>query len=321
MTTGKNTYITAMTTAGLIALLLSGTAFAMPETKIPQSNAISTPIIVELAGADDSDPASKKQLRDAGVEMIPDASLKKSPANLQPIQLEAQPKKAEPVAPPVAPIEPQPVIPKKAAVQPEPTVEPASPPQTVMKQDPSGPYLRADVGYSLVMDTDGSQSAGALSSGSVDDTAVLGGGIGYRFNQNFRTDIALDYRFDSGVTATTAAGNTARTEVDGTSIMINGYWDIAKFDAFTPYVGAGVGYAHLSTATQTTTGGVANEDGDSTDNLAWAVTVGSSVDITSSLAVDVNYRFSDLGEFRQATSTTYDDFQVHEARAGLRYSF
>lgn len=259
--------------------------------------------IIELAGGDDTDPATPRQLRDAGTEMVPDSNLKKSSANPKPIQLMAEPKKPAPAMQPSPAPEPQPIIQAQPVSEPAPISEPPAKRPDVYSDVYSGPYVRLDAGYGYAMGSDGSQSAGTLTSGSISNAAVVGGGLGYRFGEKFRTDIVLDYHFDAGVSSTTAAGNTASTEVDGVSVMLNGYWDVAKVDAFTPYVGAGVGYAHLSTPVQTTTGGTANEAGDSSDNIAWALTVGSAIELNTVFSLDLNYRFIDLGEFKQATST------------------
>ena len=270
--------------------------------------------IIEIAGADDSGRATKKQLRDAGTEMVPDESLKKSSANPIPVTDVKMPED-NPVP------QPQPVEPKAVEHAPEPTPASAIEKPAKMVETLAGPYLRVDIGYGFALDSDGTQSAGGLTNNSVDNAALIGGGIGYRLNENFRSDITFSYRPDADVSATTAAGNTLSTEVNGLSVMANGYWDVATFDTFTPYVGAGAGYARLSTSTQTTTGGIANESGATSDNFSWALMLGGTFDINSVAAIDIGYRFVNLGEFKQTTSTTFDDLMVHETRAGLRYKF
>lgn len=281
-----------------------GTLASLPNHKVT---------IIEIAGADESDRATKEQLRRAGTGMVPDENLKKSSANPKPMKTAIEVKNPAPMPAP----QPEAVTPK----EPEPAPAAVVDKPVAMAAPLSGPYLRIDTGYGFSMDSDGTQSSGGLTNGSTGDAAFIGGGIGYRLNESVRGDVTFSYRADAGVSATTAAGNTTSSEVNGLSVMANGYWDIAKFDLFTPYVGAGAGYARLSTPTQTTTGGIANEGGASSDNLAWAVMLGGSIAINSEAAFDIGYRFINLGEFKQAATTTYDDLMVHETRAGFRYSF
>ena len=91
------------------------------------------------------------------------------------------------------------------------------------------------------------------------------------------------------------------------------------FAAFIPYVGGGVGFTRLETAAQT---GV-SAFGDTSTNFAWALSLGSAIDVGSgdNTVVDVGYRFVSLGEFKQRDGTTYDELMVHEFRAGFRHNF
>lgn len=183
----------------------------------------------------------------------------------------------------------------------------------------AGPYLRADVGYGITMNPDGANTAGAFTNEDVGNLGVFGGGVGYRFNENLRADLTFSYRPDADVDATTSGGTNIASEVDGMTIMINAYADLGEFSGFTPYVGAGIGYARLETADQT--GTVVN--GGVSSNFAWAVMLGTAIDVGMGDATraDLGYRFINLGEFEQESSTTYDDLMVHELRAGLRHSF
>lgn len=260
----------------------------------------------EVAGADDDDKATKEQLKQAGQDQMPAEGMKKaepkSQPTMQPVQAKPEPPKPMPVAKPAD----------------KPAMKPA---EKMMTKGPgiSGPYLRMDIGYGLTMDPDGTTTAGAMTGESVANLGLFGGGLGYQFNDNLRTDLTIDYRPDANVDATTAGGTAIASEVNGMSAMLNAYYDVATFDGFTPYVGAGIGVARLETADQT--GTAAN--GDTSTNFAWALMVGAAIDVGSGgqTKADLGYRFVSLGEFQQEGGTEYDDLMVHELRAGLRHLF
>lgn len=276
---------------------------------------------VEVAGADETDNATKEQLEDAGTNMVPSEDLKKAKPVMQPSaeKMEKEPVKLEatPVKAPAKTEEPEKM--PMAKESPAETSKPEEPME--MHSAMAGPYLRIDAGYAFNRDSEGSQSAGALSSESIGDATVWGAGIGYRFDENLRGDVTFSYRPDADVSATTLAGNTATTEVNALSVMVNAYWDFAPIDKITPYLGAGIGMAHLDTSDQTTTGGIATESGSTSDNFAWSLTAGAAYEIIENTSLDMNYRFINLGDFGQDVSTSYDDLMSHEVRAGLRVHF
>ncbi len=117
---------------------------------------------------------------------------------------------------------------------------------------------------------------GALSSRSINNTAFWGGGFGYQFSKSFRADASVSFRPNVSASATTSARNTTTTDMSTKNGIINGYSHIGTFEGITPCVGAGVGFAHLSTSDQTTTGGIAIESGSTTDNLAWSLNAGTA---------------------------------------------
>ena len=303
----------ALLTAAPSLVVMATSAWATSSnTHTTRSSLIPDPsLIVEVAGADEVDRATDKQLKDAGAGMIPSEDLKQAkPKVLKPF---AGKKKEQPKTPRIEAI---------PAQQEQPTAKGIPKPEfQQMRISMAGPYLRLDVGYAFNSDTNGTQSTGALSSGSIDSTMVWGGGAGYRFNKNLRSDLTVSYRPDTDISATTSAGNIASTQVSALSLMLNGYWDIATFEGLTPYLGASIGYARLSTSDQTTTGGIAIETGATSDNLAWSLSAGAAYLVSGNTSVDLNYRYLDLGEFKQSNSTSYDSLSTHEVRTGLRVSF
>jgi len=273
-----------------------------------------------LAGADEGDAATKQQLKSSGTEMVPSETLAKpkaapEPAPVQPV---AQP---EPQAPAVQ----QPV----AEPMPEPT--PSAMPEPMTKTaSMSGPYLRVDIGYGLTTDPDGTQSAGPTSAEDSGNFGVFGGGAGYRFNKYLRADMSMAYRPETSIDSTSAAGNSNASEVDALSVMANVYVDTGQFGMLTPYVGAGIGYARLSTGTLTTTGGNASETGETADNVAYALMAGGAFHLSDEIALDIGYRFISLGEMVQSgqfsdgttgQATEFDELLVHEVKAGIRIQF
>lgn len=148
-----------------------------------------------------------------------------------------------------------------------------------------GLYLRADAGVSFLQ----------WSGGDDDTGAVFGGGIGYRYNDNMRADITVDWAGKYDV----APGAKMST----TTVLGNLYYDFANESAFTPYIGAGAGYGWVR---NTPTG---NENG-----FALGLTAGVAVDLTQNIALDVGYRFRD-------TFISGPDSKEHQVTAGLRFSF
>ncbi|MEK9753561.1 MAG: outer membrane protein [Rhodospirillaceae bacterium] len=268
-------------------------------------------IIVELAGADETDKSKPAQLKKADQNMVPAEGMKKAEPKSEPSMpmksaddADKMPAKAAPAA--------------ETRPEPKPMAKPAE--AKMAKPAEAGFYLRADVGYGFTSDPDGTTSGGTMTSESVDNAPLIGAGVGYRFDKHLRADVTFDFRSDADVSATTARGTAVTSEVNGWTVMANAYWDIDNFGGFTPYVGAGLGYARLETATQV---GDTGDGGASSDNLAWAGMLGLAVDTgMAGTVVDLGYRFISLGEFQQASGgASYDDLIAHEIRAGLRFSF
>jgi opacity protein-like surface antigen len=149
----------------------------------------------------------------------------------------------------------------------------------------TGFYLRGDVGASFLDWTGGDN----------DTTFVVGGGVGYQFSDFLRADVTVDTTGDY----TVAPGSTINT----TAVLGNVYFDWKNDSAFTPYVGAGIGYGWIS-------GPVFPGN----EGLALGLAAGVSVDMTSNLAVDVGYRFRDIG-------STAPNTREHQVTAGMRFKF
>ena len=138
-------------------------------------------------------------------------------------------------------------------------------------------YIRGDAGWSWLNTDHDNESV-----------AVVGGGVGYRFNDNLRTDIRGDF----------AGLGSSNHSFD--SVLGNVYFDIPTQTIVTPYLGAGVGY------------GWSDDHGSNQDGAAFALMAGVEVSLTDNLSADIGYRY------RQIIS---EDVYSNEALVGLRYSF
>lgn len=203
-----------------------------------------------------------------------------------------------------------------------------------------GWYLRGDIGYKFYRDPDVSLNphVGSVTDTSMDDTGLVGVGIGYQFNDYLRADLTSDYEFKSGFKGTfhcvTNCGGfvsaEAETDIDAWTTMVNVYADLGTYHGITPYVGAGIGATYLRTSTVTSPGVGDIGEGDSEWNFAWALTAGASYALTEQLSLDLNYRYLNLGEAKTGdtftacgcvTKAETDKLQAHEIRLGLRYAF
>lgn len=237
----------------------------------------------------------------------------------------------------------------------------------VVTPQPGGWYLRGDITYDFhSMDTPNYSTSGTevwFTSADVEDSFDIGFGLGYQINENFRVDLTGEYVFSADFTGSTsgfcdaaalAAGEINCASTDESSftafkVLANAYVDLGNFNGLTPYVGAGIGGAHVSwdalnnTATCTqivvvcpTAGGFTGTAASSTSTsvhggteswrFAYALHAGFSYDIAHNTKLDFGYTYShitggDMFQWLDGSGTQgYDDgIDSHIIRAGIRY--
>lgn len=327
-----------MKDTGLSAALVLGTACLFWNDPSMASDRIrdnfSFTYHIEVAGADTSDVATEKELRDSGTNMVPAQPSAKSRDPLKP---EASTEAGSTPATTEATSETPAASAKETAPAAEKPAEaePAKTENTAMTNSPFRPYLRLDGGYALTGDPDGTGANGPHSATDIQNTGLAGIGVGTYVDDRFRIDGTLTYRSPMSVDGTDGANNTLSGDVESLSAMLNLYYDVAEAHEWlgsnrvTPYVGAGVGVSMLDTGTMRSTAGT-SERGTQAYNLSYAAMAGVATRISDFATVDIGYRFINLGEFEQdgtltngssTTATTHDDLLAHEFRAGLRFHF
>ena len=244
------------------------------------------------------------------------------------------------------------------------------PPTPIIEHTPiavgGGFYLRGDIGYSRWEDPDltnfnaNNGIDNRFINEDSEDAFLIGGGVGYKFNKHFRTDLTFDIRTNKTITGDAPCGcvndvgvpssfdnSSQQTNVDIATFFANAYVDVGKFGGLTPYVGGGIGAAYVNYGTYissnnptTTNGGGPNAGqfnpsnretqlfgGDSDLRFAWNLQAGASYEINDNLALDGSYRYTRINNGRVAnidpgsTVTEESDLVGHEFRVGLRYTF
>lgn len=203
--------------------------------------------------------------------------------------------------------------------------------------DDFGFYARVDGGISFLkigsVKTRNPLSS-AWSQGQVVDASSapagsFGLGAGLRWSQWLRADLTVDYGFPGQVEATRSclpcAGRLrAEADVDSLAVLANAYIDLPTFGRFTPWIGGGVGMAHLSLDSGGISLGnrqlvpIASNDA---WNFAWQGSAGVAMRLTEALSLDAGYRYLGLGDIKTGGPRPGEarDIARQEVRIGLRY--
>ncbi len=232
------------------------------------------------------------------------------------------------------------------ALPPPPVIELTAPMQF------NGWYLRGDVGVgfdemSNFASTDASFVPGFQYDGAgLGTQAIIGGGVGYQFNNWFRADVTGEYRTPSKFWAMESyaggvgfgpGGDAYTASVRSAVVLANGYFDIGTWYGFTPFVGGGVGAAfHQFHALQDIGTGPGNfgaygiaPDRNLTQ-LAWALMAGVDYSILPNWKIELSYRYLDMGNISSypiacTAGCTNERQSFHlasnDVRVGLRYVF
>jgi opacity protein-like surface antigen len=243
-----------------------------------------------------------------------------------------------------------------AADMPEPPVYTPPPPAHF-----GGWYLRGYIGMT-------NQKLGELDNVLFDTTDELvihtknfesgvtfGGGIGYEFNEWFRTDFTAEYRGEVGFhgfdtwedTVGDPRFNNYTAKKSEWLFLANAYVDMGTYYGVTPYLGAGIGASYNKIHSFRDEGIEYETPGDLDSgaptmayaadhgewNLAWALHAGMSFKATKNLTIDVGYSFLNLGDAQTGDIIGFDgsntidnpmhfnDIISHDVKLGFRWSF
>jgi opacity protein-like surface antigen len=217
-----------------------------------------------------------------------------------------------------------------------------------------GWYLRGDVGVGIV-DFDKFEGINTtpgfvdppngyvLEQKSATDQVFVGGGVGYQFNHYLRGDLTGEYRTAIGLRTLESYSyggptgyNTVKTDLSSAVGLANVYVDLGNWYGITPFIGAGVGFAHhyVKGLTDAGFGSAAGGIGYAKDvedtQLAWAVHAGLGYDVTPNLKLELAYRYLNMGDAQAGklvcaggvcpgTVYSYKDLESHDIKIGMRW--
>jgi len=180
----------------------------------------------------------------------------------------------------------------------------------------------------------------------IKSSPLYGIGLGWQARSWLRFDGTIEYRGDAlfvGSDLSTAPGTNQYTaDIKSWLGLVNAYIDMGNWCGFTPYIGAGIGFASISVDGLRDNGLSYGEDpnipsmaygaGKTTTNFAYAFYAGTSFDVTPQIALDLSYRWANLGDAQSGAVNTYDgnyayagqhikDITSNDVMFGVRYKF
>jgi len=218
--------------------------------------------------------------------------------------------------------------------------------------DSGGWYLRGYIGQSNQFLDNISHPSFAtapqfsfLDKGGFDSAPFFGAGIGYQWNSWFRSDITGEYRGKASFHALDRYFNAGSYFTNDYSAsksewvaLVNAYIDLGTWWAITPFIGAGVGVAFNTIEhfrdTNVIAGGGGFADTGRETNLAWALHAGASYRASSNFAIELSYRYLNVGNARSGIlqnldplfvsgnpvgPMTFHNIQSHDLMLGVRW--
>ncbi|MEP0520093.1 MAG: outer membrane beta-barrel protein [Hyphomicrobiales bacterium] len=206
-------------------------------------------------------------------------------------------------------------------------------------------YLRGDIGYVATRDYSATYNGSAghqeFYNEDYDHSWLIGVGVGYQFNHYFRMDLTWDYTATwdfEGNTICLGGGGCGSTYNDEYSsfsmhtVLANAYLDWENSSSWTPYIGAGLGFAYINAGrhyANNADGSYAAFGENGNFNFAAAAMAGVSYEVSQNFSLDASYRYLWVGDVESGESetsgltgkVTYHDVDFHQVRVGGRYTF
>jgi opacity protein-like surface antigen len=158
----------------------------------------------------------------------------------------------------------------------------------------------------------------------IKSSPLYGIGVGWQARHWLRFDLTGEYRGDAifvaadrypGGAGFTAGTNEYTADVKSWLGLANAYIDMGNWCGFTPYIGAGIGFASLSVEGMKDINvpqlGAAFGSDHTSTNFAWAIHAGVSYDVTPQTVIDLAYRYTDLGSAQSGAVYTHQGAFAH----------
>jgi opacity protein-like surface antigen len=228
---------------------------------------------------------------------------------------------------------------------------PLPPPVVPVPVDTSAWYLRGYIGMSNqffkgMSHPDFATAPGFtfLDKGGFDSAPFFGFGVGYAWTW-LRFDVTGEFRGNAAFHARdryTNSGSFFTNQYSATKSewvgLFNAYLDLGTWWCITPFVGAGIGFdsitiSHFRDDNLIAAGGGWASSGTKT-NFAWALHAGASYRVAPNFAVELSYRYLNLGTGRTGTLVnldptvfsgnplapmTFNHIQSHDLMLGVRW--
>lgn len=165
----------------------------------------------------------------------------------------------------------------------------------------AGDYMPPDDYMNGVITTE--NAAATTTSGEIDldNDFMVAGGVGFDYGENWRAEGELSYR-------TNEEDNSSGDSIDALALMLNGYYDFDLGNAWSPFVGLGIGVAQIEP-----------DGGDDDTAFAYQGLLGLGYAVNERWSVDATYRYfrSDDLEF----GVNEVDYEHQAITIGARYKF
>jgi opacity protein-like surface antigen len=188
-----------------------------------------------------------------------------------------------------------------------------------------------------------------LDKGGFDSAPFGGGGIGYQWNNWLRTDATVEFRGNAGFHALDRFFNTAGSTFNSNQFtaskseivaLANVFLDLGTWWCLTPFIGAGAGVAQIRidhfrdvNVNAAGAGGMRWADTGTQTNFAWALHAGAAYKVTSNFAVELSYRYLNVGNAHSGTllnldptvspntfaPVAFNKIQSHDIMLGVRW--
>lgn len=169
-----------------------------------------------------------------------------------------------------------------------------------------------------------------------DNFPLIEAGIGYKSNNGIRIESVIDYYFLFRTSEISTNPNcdvfkiSAKTKAD--SLMFNIYKDIVTIGNFTPFIGGGIGVAHLE---ESASGYAISQD----DNViyplasiskkryqfAYKLTIGSDIKLSDNITGEISYNYFNLGSNKRKiiggiSNIGNRTYEIHNITLGMRFA-